>query len=47
MDVTPPTVRQIAPHGGTLIDRLVTGADAAPYLDRANAAPRVTLNEVS
>ncbi len=38
--------RLIAPHGGTLIDRLLTGDAAAPYLERAHAAPRVTLSEV-
>jgi sulfate adenylyltransferase len=39
--------RLIAPHGGTLINRLVTGEAAAPYLERANRAPKVTLNEVA
>ncbi|MBK8138785.1 MAG: sulfate adenylyltransferase [Chloroflexi bacterium] len=46
-DTAPRTVRQIAPHGGTLINRLVTGAAAQPYLDRAAAAPKVVLGEVA
>ncbi len=36
----------IAPHGGVLIDRLYTGDAAAPYLERARQAPKVTLGEV-
>ena len=40
-------VRQIAPHGGTLINRLVTGEAAAPYLARAAEAPKVVLGEVA
>lgn len=40
-------VRQIAPHGGILINRLVTGEAAAPYLDRAADAPKVILGEVA
>lgn len=38
--------RLIAPHGGTLVNRLVIGDSATPYLERAKAAPRVTLSEV-
>ena len=46
MAETNPVPRLIAPHGGTLIDRLRTGEAAAPYLERAKAAPQVTLGEV-
>lgn len=41
------TVKQIAPHGGTLINRLYTGADAAPYLERAAAAPKLAIGDVA
>lgn len=40
-------VRLIAPHGGTLINRLATGAHLADLQGRANSAPRVRLSEVS
>ncbi len=45
------TTPLIAPHGGTLIDRLLTGEAAAPYIARAEAAQAadaaVTLSAVS
>ncbi len=41
------TVKQIAPHGGTLINRLFTGEAAAPYLVRAAAAPKLAIGEVA
>jgi sulfate adenylyltransferase len=37
----------IEPHGGTLINRLTTGSEADKLWERALAAPRVTLSEVS
>lgn len=40
-------VKLIAPHGGTLVNRLFTGEAAAPYLDRAAAAPKLAISEVS
>src|SRR5688572_9596982 len=41
-------VRQIAPHGGVLVDRLrVTGSEAEALRERAKAAPQVKLSEVS
>jgi ATP sulfurylase len=36
----------IQPHGGTLVDRVLTGAAAAEARAIAQSAPRVTLNEV-
>jgi sulfate adenylyltransferase len=40
--------RAIAPHGGTLVNRLrVEGDEAAALRERAAAAPRVTLGEVA
>lgn len=41
------TVKPIAPHGGTLINRLYTGEAAAPYLARAAAAPKLAIGEVA
>lgn len=41
------TVKQIAPHGGTLINRLYTGDAAAPYLERAAAAPKLAIGDVA
>jgi len=41
------TVKQIAPHGGTLINRLFTGEAAAPYLARAAAAPKLAIGDVA
>lgn len=35
----------IAPHGGTLINRLVSPEKEAHFLEQANALPRVTLDE--
>lgn len=35
----------IAPHGGTLINRLVTPEQAATFNDKAESLPRVTLDE--
>jgi sulfate adenylyltransferase len=35
----------IAPHGGTLIDRLVSGAEAAEIRARAASLPRIVLND--
>ncbi|WOD40786.1 sulfate adenylyltransferase [Nodosilinea sp. E11] len=35
----------IAPHGGTLIDRLVAPDKTAVYLDQADTLPRVSLDE--
>ncbi|HSM80511.1 MAG TPA: sulfate adenylyltransferase [Nodosilinea sp.] len=35
----------IAPHGGTLIDRLVTPEKKTLFLDKAETLPRVTLDE--
>jgi len=42
--MTPQT--PIQPHGGTLIDRALTGAAAAEARAIAANAPRVTLSEV-
>jgi len=36
----------IAPHGGTLIDRLLTGEDRTSALERADALPQVQLGAV-
>ncbi|MGJ3237526.1 MAG: sulfate adenylyltransferase [Anaerolineae bacterium] len=41
------TKELIAPHGGTLIDRLVPDAQRAALLQRAQQAPQVTLSSVS
>lgn len=38
---------QIAPHGGTLIDRLLTGDNRAAALDRAKTLPAIRLSEVN
>ncbi|MBC8160127.1 MAG: sulfate adenylyltransferase [Roseiflexaceae bacterium] len=38
---------QIPPHGGRLIDRMLVGAALEDALARAEATPRVTLNEVA
>lgn len=46
-DTSPRPVRQIAPHGGTLVNRLVTGEAAQPYLERAAAAPQLALSDVA
>jgi len=46
-DDAPRTIKQIAPHGGTLINRLFTGEAAAPYLARAAAAPKLAIGEVA
>ncbi|TVP64569.1 MAG: sulfate adenylyltransferase [Leptolyngbya sp. LCM1.Bin17] len=35
----------IAPHGGTLVDRLVTADQKGMFLDKADTLPRVTLDE--
>ncbi|NMF82311.1 sulfate adenylyltransferase [Nodosilinea sp. P-1105] len=35
----------IAPHGGTLVDRLVTADQKGMFLDQADTLPRVTLDE--
>lgn len=35
----------IAPHGGTLINRIVTADQRALFLDKADTLPRVTLDE--
>ena len=35
----------IAPHGGTLVDRLVTANQKGMFLDQADTLPRVTLDE--
>jgi sulfate adenylyltransferase len=40
------TSSTIQPHGGTLVDRLLTGAARAEARAIAQATPRVTLNEV-
>jgi sulfate adenylyltransferase len=37
----------IAPHGGTLIDLLVTGAEAQELRERARTMPLVTLSSRS
>jgi len=42
--MTPQTI--IQPHGGTLIDRMLTGTAAADARATAASAPRVTLSEV-
>ncbi|MFQ3648671.1 MAG: sulfate adenylyltransferase [Anaerolinea sp.] len=39
--------RSIPPHGGTLIDRTLTGATRDAALERAQRLPRVALNEVA
>lgn len=43
----PNTATLIPPHGGTLINRLVTGDDAEPLRQRAAEAPVIRLSEVS
>jgi sulfate adenylyltransferase len=35
----------IAPHGGTLVNRLVTPEKKALFLDKADSLPRITLDE--
>ncbi|MCW2922939.1 MAG: sulfate adenylyltransferase [Thermoleophilia bacterium] len=39
------TVELVVPHGGTLVDRVVTGADAEALRDRAASLPTVTLTD--
>jgi sulfate adenylyltransferase len=46
-DTSTRPIKQIAPHGGTLINRLVTGEAADPYLERAAAAPKLPISDVS
>jgi 3'-phosphoadenosine 5'-phosphosulfate synthase len=41
----PHAVGTIAPHGGVLINRLVTGAHRAALLEKARALPKVRLDE--
>jgi sulfate adenylyltransferase len=38
-------IEGIAPHGGTLINRLATAEKAALFLDKADGLPRVSLDE--
>ncbi len=38
-------IEGIAPHGGTLINRLATAEKEALFLDKADALPRVSLDE--
>jgi sulfate adenylyltransferase len=39
------TVNSIAPHGGTLINRVCSPDQQAEFLDQANYLPRITLDE--
>jgi sulfate adenylyltransferase len=41
-----PTTQAIAPHGGALINRVLSGAARDEAITRARSAPRVTLGEV-
>ncbi len=40
-------VGEIAPHGGTLVDRQLYGAERAAAIERAAGAPNITLNAVN
>ena len=40
-----PTTRSISPHGGTLVDLLATGDEAAGLVEESEHLPKVTVSE--